>query len=330
MLSLGCYSGDAFTEARSISERFIFLPDGGAITYAASKGLGYISALGSYGRSIYSNLSGEYYGDGVGDILRATIEDFAGTSNFTLGILMEQFSLSGDPAFRMHPRPGPDLVIDATSVQFDPEVVPAQDSTFAVKLKIINLGTHAEGIADSVQIHARQELPTGEIRDLGMRPVPVPYYDEEVTLELPNVGLEAVGNNRLMLTLDAANEVVELPAGSAESNNDLVIGGRPGVPFTIIANTAKVAFPPPFAVVGPGTELVAGSSDPLAPVRTYAVEMALEPGFGDLLVHEEIEAPGGIIRYTPTINLQDSTTYYWRISPDSSLTLGQGYLWSDK
>ncbi|MGB3798309.1 MAG: C25 family cysteine peptidase, partial [Lewinella sp.] len=52
MMSLGCYSGDAFTEARSISERFIFLPDGGPITYAASKGLGYISALGTYGRSI--------------------------------------------------------------------------------------------------------------------------------------------------------------------------------------------------------------------------------------------------------------------------------------
>jgi len=33
MLSLGCYSGDAFTRERSISERFIFLRDKGAIAF---------------------------------------------------------------------------------------------------------------------------------------------------------------------------------------------------------------------------------------------------------------------------------------------------------
>ncbi|PPK88120.1 putative secreted protein (Por secretion system target) [Neolewinella xylanilytica] len=329
MLSLGCYSGDAFTEARSISERFIFLPEGGAITYAASKGLGYISALGTYGRSIFTNLSGPYYGDGVGDVLRATIDEFAGTSNFTLGILMEQFTLSGDPAFRLHPRPGPDLVIDPATVKFVPEVIPAQDSTFTVNLKVINLGTHAEGLPDSVLINVRQELPTGEIRDLARLPVPVPFYEEFVALEVPNLGIEAVGNNRLLLTIDAAGAIAELPTGSAESNNDVVIGGRPGVPFTIIANTAKVAFPPPFAVVGPGVQLVAGTSDPLAPERKYAVQVSLEADFSIPLVNEEITAAGGIIRYAPSLSFQDSTTYYWRISPDSSLTVGQGYLWSE-
>ncbi|WP_157975943.1 C25 family cysteine peptidase [Lewinella sp. IMCC34191] len=329
MMSLGCYSGDAFTEARSISERFIFLPEGGAITYAASKGLGYISALGTYGRSIYSNLTSDYYGEGVGDILRATINEFAGTSNFTIGILMEQFSLSGDPAFRLHPRPGPDLVIDPASVQFEPDVIPAQDSMFRVKLNVLNLGTHDKGLSDSVVLNVRQELPSGEVRDVGRFDVLTPYYLESVTLDIPNIGIEAVGNNRLLFDLDATDRISELPATSAESNNEVAIGGRPGVPFTIISNTARVAYPPPYAVVGPGFDLVAGTSDPLAPERSYLVQLSREANFTDPITEESLIAPGGVIRYRPQINFEDSTTYFWRISPDSSLTLGQGYLWSE-
>jgi len=53
MLSLGCYSGDAFTRERSISERFIFLRDKGAVAFAASKGIGYISALGNWGEELF-------------------------------------------------------------------------------------------------------------------------------------------------------------------------------------------------------------------------------------------------------------------------------------
>lgn len=329
MLSLGCYSGDAFTEARSISERFILLPDGGAVAYAASKGLGYISALGTFGRSIFTHLSEDLYGEGVGDIIRASIEEFAGSSNFTLGILMEQFALSGDPAFRMHPQPGPDLVIDPGSVKFNPEVIPAQDSTFGLTFKILNLGTREEGLPDSMQVHIVQELPTGEERDLGFYSVPVPYYDKTVSLDLRNVGLEAIGSNRLFLSVDATDVVSEVPAGPAEGNNDLLVGGQRGVPFTVISNTAKVAFPPEYAVVGPGVELISGSSDPLAPIRTYVLQIAQDAAFNEIQSSEILEVPGGVIRYVPTLNFQDSTTYYWRISPDSTLTLGKGYLWSE-
>ena len=327
MMSLGCYSGDAFTEARSIGERFIFLPEGGAIAFAASKGLGYISALGTFGRTIFDNLSNEHYGAGLGVILQSSVAKFSGTSNFTLGILMEQFSLSGDPAFRLHPRPGPDLVIDPTSVKFEPEVIPAQDSTFNVEVKVINLGTHQEGLPDSVLIAIQQELPTGVLKDLGSYRVATPYYSTTVRLQLPNSGLEAVGSNRLLLRIDAADEIAELPAGSAESNNELLIGGRKGAPFTIIANTAKTAFPPRYAVVGPGVQLIAGSSDPLAPERSYRIQVSRQVTFATTLIDEELKASGGVIRYNPSIAFEDSTTYYWRISPDSTLTLGKGYLW---
>ncbi|MBB4080338.1 hypothetical protein GGR28_002972 [Lewinella aquimaris] len=328
MMSLGCYSGDAFTEARSISERFMFLPEGGAITFAASKGLGYISALGTYGRSIFNHLSGDNYGMGVGDAIKATVTDFAGTNNFTIGILLEQFSLSGDPAFRFHPRPGPDLVIDPASVSFTPSVLPAQDTSLQIDLRVLNLGTKAESVEDTMVLRVHQRLPSGEVRDLGRYPVAVPNYDEEVSLTLPNIGFEAVGLNRILVTVDEEDDVAELPAAEAESNNELVVGGQPGVPLTVIANTARVAFPPEYAVVGPDVELLSSSSDPLAPERRYRLQMSLTSNFANPVVNEEVSSPGGVIRYRPTITLTDSTTYYWRISPDSSSTEDAGFIWS--
>ena len=328
MMSLGCYSGDAFTEARSISERFIFLPDGGAVTYAASKGLGFISALGVFGRSFFDHVGNEEYGEGIGDVLKAVISDYAGTSNYTMGILLEQFALSGDPAFRFHPRPGPDLIVDPSMTAVEPNVVPAQDTSFTVRLRLLNLGTRGKDVADSVRVSFRQLLPSGELRPLAERLVATPYYDRNVNLELPTLGLDAVGTNRLLITVDSDNAIAELPAPAAEANNELRVGQTLGTPFTVIANTAKAAYPPPYAVVGPGVELVATSSDPLAPERTYRLQVATEVDFRNPLADVNITSPGGVIRYTPTLSLRDSTTYYWRISPDSTSTQDAGFIWS--
>ena len=327
MMSLGCYSGDAFTESRSISERFIFLEDGGAVTFAASKGLGYIGALGIFGRSFFQQMTTDDYGGGVGDMLQAVVADYAGTNNFTLGVLLEQFSLSGDPAFRFHPRPGPDLVFDPSAVSFSPPVLPVQDSVFEVTLRLLNLGTRPKEATDSIWLTFSQELPSGEVRSLARRRVAVPYYDSQPTLQLPTLGLEAVGINRLLVTLDADNELAEEPAGAAEANNELRIGGAPGAPFTVISNTAKTAFPPDYAVVGPGVELVANTTDPTAPERTYRLQLSTDIRFSDPLIDTELTVPGGVIRYRPSVTFSDSTTYYWRISPDSS-QLEAGFVWS--
>ncbi len=330
MISLGCYSGDAFTQARSISERFLFLPDGGAVAFAASKGLGYISALGTYGRNIFRHLSGDTYGEGVGRAIQATVADYASSTNFTLGILLEQFSLSGDPAFRLHPRPGPDLVIDPASIAITPGVVPAQDTSFSLSLRLLNLGTKNESVPDSTRLSFSQRLPSGEVRYLRRYAVAVPAYAVDTTLSLPNLGFEAVGLNRILIAVDPDNTIAELPAGEAEANNNLRLADQEGIPLTVVANTARVAFPPAYALVGPGFELIAGTSDPLAPERSYRLQISKVATYSDLLVDEVIHSPGGVIRYQPSLGFQDSTTYYWRISPDSTESVvGAPFIWSN-
>jgi len=327
MISLGCYSGDAFGKSRSISERFLFLRDKGAIAFAASKGVGYISALGNWGVEMYKNIGEDTYGDGLGDAMRKSIQKFSGTSNFTLGILIEQFALSGDPAYRLHPRPGADLVIDPTSVSFEPEVVPAQDLDFTINFRLLNLGT--KPVTDSITLRFRQMLPSGATIDLTTHRVAAPDYDQMNSLILPNVGFDAVGQNRVLISVDQDNEIVELPIPDAENNNELVSGGQLGVPLTVVANTARAAFPPRYGVIGGALEFIASTTNGLAPARNYTVQVSQERRFRNLIADEVINSPGGVIRYSPAFAPVDSTTYYWRISPDTTETQGRGYIWSE-
>ena len=328
MLSLGCYSGDAFVAGRSVSERFIFLPEKGAIAFAASKGVGFISALRTWGDKLYELTAGELYGQGIGDVMRANIAAFSSNRARSIRILTHQFALSGDPAFRLHPRPGPDVVVDPTTVTFEPEVIPAQDPNFDVSFRVVNIGKG--GGQDSITVQFRQELPSGEVVEAGTHRMMAPNYDELVTVTLDNVGLSAVGQNRILIGLDLDNELTELPAPAAENNNDLVAGGQAGVPVTFIANTARTAFPPEYSVVGGGEiELISSTTDALAPERDYLLQVSDRRDFASLLIDDVVNSPGGIIRYTPDLPRTDSTTYYWRISPDSTFTQGAGYIWDE-
>lgn len=327
MISLGCYSGNTFVATRSIAERFLFLQDGGAIAFSASRGVGYISALGNWSDVLYDQMGNELYGQGIGDAIKETIRAFSGTSNFTQAILTEQFGLFGDPAYRMHPRPGPDVVIDPANVRFTPEVIPATFETYEATVRVVNLGTGAG--PDSIDLRFRQELPDGETRELYTHRMAVPFYESYEKVRLPNLGFEAVGINRLFVTVDAGGELAESPLPAAENNNALNVGGRAGVPLIVIANTARAAWPPDYAVVSGDLELVANTTDPTSAERRYELQVALTEDFAQPLVNESFVAPGGVIRYKPAINYRDSTTYYWRISPDSSTTEGAGYLWSN-
>ena len=165
--------------------------------------------------------------------------------------------------------------------------------------------------------------------DLTTRRVATPDYDSVIDLVLPNPGLVAVGQNRILISVDQDEEEAELPAPSAELNNELVSGGSPGVPLTFIANTAKVAFPPRYAVIGGELEFIASTTNVISPARNYLIQVAKDRNYTSLITNETINSPGGVIRYRPTFTPVDSTTYYWRISPDSSSTEGSGFIWSE-
>ena len=328
LMSLGCYSGNMFGNFRSIGERFIFLENGGAGAFGASRGLGFIHSLNDFSRYFYKQMSNDYYGQPIGDGLRVSIQNFETRTDNAYGTLMEQFTLQGDPAFRLNPSPGPDFVFDAKKTRFEPSIINAQKDSFDVILTLQNIG---KAVEDSIDVKIIRVFPSLETASSIIR-VPAPAYANELRITLPTNGLNGVGVNKLIASINTSqtNPVTELPMPQAASNNNLqdLNGGESGVPFFIIDNTALPVWPPKYALLGDeDIVLKASTADVFAPERTYIMELDTNPSFEQPLERTIIVQKGGVVRWTPQHTWIDSTVYYWRVTPDS-LDIGtSSYVW---
>lgn len=326
MLSLGCYTGDLFTGIKSVGERFVFYKDKAAIAFGASRGVGFVSSLGLFARTYYNKLGGSHYGQGIGDVLRATVEAFDNDPFIGTKTLIQQFILHGDPAVLLHPAPGPDYTIDPSSVQFEPRVVAARQSDFTLRFDVINLGRNQQ---DSLSIQIRHQLPSGVILPAIIDTVAAPAYSSTFSFEFPAPGREAIGQNTFFVTLDTFDAIAELPAPEAELNNELLRpNGEPGATLFIVDNSARPVYPPNLALVGEApVTLKASTTDPLAPERTYLLEIDTTGRFDSPLKQRtSITRRGGLIQWAPGLPWIDNTVYYWRISPDST-EADVGYTW---
>ncbi|MCB9294330.1 MAG: hypothetical protein H6559_14590 [Lewinellaceae bacterium] len=326
MLSLGCYSGNIFTSGESIGERFTFYENRAAVAFGASRGVGFLSSLGAFARSYYGHLGGSHYGQGIGDALVATLAEFDQNPFIGTATLVEQFTLHGDPAIRLHPAPGPDFVVDPASVRFEPRVVTAQQDSFRLSFDALNLGRNDK---DTFTLEVRQQFPGGNTIEVLRDTVAAPAFRRTYAYRIPVRGKQSVGLNTFFIRLDADSEVAELPLPAAELNNELVrSNGEPGAALFIVDNTARPVYPPDFALVGetPVT-LKASTTDALAPERTYILEIDTTALFDSPLKQRTaITQRGGVIKWSPTLPWQDSTAYFWRISPDST-EAAVGYAW---
>ncbi|MEM1215287.1 MAG: C25 family cysteine peptidase [Bacteroidota bacterium] len=326
ILSLGCYSGNMFANFESIGERFIRLENGGAGVYAASRGLAFIHSLGAFGRTLHEKMADEYYGQPVSDAIRSTIASNENLVDLAFGALNEQFQLQGDPVFRLNPSQGPDYTFDPLAAKLLPSVVNVQRDSFTFAFDLLNLG---RATTDSIQVTVQQQLPTGEVVDLYDGRVLTPWFRRTVTLQLPTQGKPSVGLNRLLVQLDASQVLTEFPTASAEQNNDLRTGsGELGVPLFVVDNTANPVFPPRYGLIsGDEVTLKATTADPLAEEKLYLFQLATQPTFAAPIATTQLVQKGGVLEWSPELSWQDSTVYYWRVTPDSS-TLSTGeYLW---
>lgn len=329
MLSLGCYSGNMFDDFRSIGERFIFLENGGAGAFGASRGLGFIHALSNFGRYFYERTSTDLYGFPIGDAIRQTIGNYENFTDQAYGTLNEQFSLQGDPALRLHPAPGPDYTFNGEETKFTPSIINAQKDSFSVSIQLHNLGQFLE---DTIELTIGRKYPDGtQVNDLLRLRVPAPAYTDEVDIMLATGGKDGVGANTLFVTANTAvvNPLPEAPLPAASSNNHLKqSNGEVGVSFFIVDNTALPVWPPNYALVGDAElTLKASTADALAPERKYFMELDTTPYFNQPLANTTIIQRGGVINWTPALSWQDSVVYYWRVTPDS-LDIGTpGYVW---
>ena len=315
--SLGCYSGNIHQRIPGISERFIFEEDKGALAFIASSSLGYVSALNQLCGEFYRQLGTEEYGKGLGRVLQKSIEVLETQGLGSARELVQQFTLHGDPAYQINPFPGPDYVVDYSSVSFDPEKINVELDNFDFGFDVKNIG---KSISDSLVLEVSRELPNGTHILLLKDTIAAPTNTTRLTYNIQTLGEEGLGENRFFVKVDPEDKIKELPSSMAESNNQLAEpNGTLGIGINFFANDIKPVYPKEFSIVGkqPIT-LKASTSNIFADFRQYVIQIDTTELFNSPLFKEnEIDMTGGVLKWQPDISYEDGIVYYWRVSPDS-------------
>ncbi|MFM9951850.1 MAG: C25 family cysteine peptidase [Saprospiraceae bacterium] len=324
MIALGCYTGAIHRSSKTIGEKFVFQTDKGALAFLAAINLGQISALYNYTKEFYTELGNDNYGKGIGDALRATTVHFDNTGTFMRPVV-QQMTLNGDPALVISPATKPDFFIPGSSVKFTPEIVDTQMDSLEFRFDVFNAGRAS---ADSLDVLVNRILPNGSEVETARLKVPAPRYESSLTLRAPVLGKLGAGANRFYVTLDPDNAIDEMPLPDAEQNNELIgASGEPGAPLYIFDNGVSPVYPPDFSIVNQQpVQLYASTSDAFAPERSYLMELDTTKLFNSpQLKRTTLRQKGGLLQWAPEALWQDSTVYYWRVSPDT--TTNFGYIW---
>ncbi len=327
MISLGCYSGNIHTPIRGISERFVFAEEKGAIGFFASTGAGQVTPLNLWARDFYARLGGENYGEPMGDIFKESIRLIDGYIGTGFKTLAQQFTLHGDPALVINSHAGPDYLIDNGSVAFDPPLVTLQQDSFDFNFTVSNIGS---GLSDSFLVEVVQELPNNETAVVVSDRIAAPKFNTELSYRIPVFGAQSLGENKFYITIDADQEIDELPNPAAENNNTLVNSqGNQGISLFIIHNNAQPIYPHEFNIVhAEEVVLKASTTNALAPLQNYIMEIDTTELFNSPLKQRtEIMQEGGVLEWIPNQNFVDGTVYYWRTSIDSTSQVG--YSWNN-
>ena len=328
-LSMGCYSGNIHTQAKSISEDFVLEPRVGSIIFMASAGSAYVTPQGDLGEKFYQAISSnEFYGGTVGDIINHLLTTNNGSTNISLGTLNEQFTLHGDPAIRINTFEGPDYTIDYTSTTTLPTIISPENNEFEVIYKIVNLG---ENTNDSINIRAIQSLPDGSAFDTLYRRIAAPAYSYTDTFTLNNPGLIGIGENCITIEVNYDQLVAEAPLPEAYSNNVLGFSeGESNYCYFALDNSANPIFPEEFAIVnGAQPRLIASTSNILAEDKTYIMEMDTTSLFNSTIKETKIITDGGgSLIWQPESEFLAGEVYYWRVSADST-DANIGYQWRE-
>jgi hypothetical protein len=326
ILSLGCFSGQIHSLTPTISEDFVFAEEKGAIAFIASLALSESSSLAEFAQKFYRNFSYNYYEQGVGEQLRRTVIDLAnaGASGGDV-LIIEHMTLNGDPAVSINAHEGPDYVIDPKSLRFDPTQLSNQMDDFELSFDVLNLGS---ALTDSFNIQILRELPDGTTYEAAKLRVEAPLNRSAVVAKLTMGGNEAVGLNKLYITLDFDEEVAEKPNPAGELNNKLIDNlGSEGVSFFVFSDDIIPIYPSRFGIVPTSNLLLKASTITIGTEpKPYYFEIDTTEYFNSPLKKATVIASaGGLLEWKPNIPMLDSTVYYWRVQVDPSVQNSSGW-----
>jgi hypothetical protein len=307
LIALGCYGGNINTSQASVGEIYNSFEGGGFIGSIATSGPGEVTRMYLFARQMYAELGRLADQLTMAQIFHLALQDRENNDPRHV----QQLMYFGDPALRIFSSKGPDYTFDASSAFISPQVINAGLDSFTVSVDLLNLGQNS---SLNVEIQIDRIGPDGSLLDSKQLVAPTSGSRNTLTTKWA-VGKEGVGGlNRLEFTIDPNREISEFPLPAARNNNDLQIGGVPGLPFFVFDNSAALAWPYQYAMIPTDTiKLVAYSTNPTARSADYLFQIDTTSSFQSPFLRDNIITDqGGRLEWVLPFNLEPEKVYYWR------------------
>lgn len=330
MIALGCLSGDVHSLNRSLSVNYVLEEDKGAIAFIASAGNAFPWPSFNSGIDMYTVLGNELYGNSIGNALFSSLQKWGDDKRFMFRTLNEQLTLHGDPAVILHRNvETPDLMVDFGSIKTEPAIVSSNLDSFNLIFELFNLG---KAVTQNTTIEIRQTLPNGNLTYIDTLNVAIPAHSEIIITGIPVPAFDAIGKNSIQINLDVNNDIEENPSPGAEDNNTLKNqdGQEEEFCFYILDSGAAPISPEDYSIVSKDkVTLKSSTSNAFLKSQKYIIQIDTTSRFDSPLFEQtEITQGGGLIEWQPSIQLQEETVYYWRISPEKT-SEREGYTWNN-
>lgn len=325
-----CYNGDLYLPSFGVtSERFVNLPQEGAIAFISSVGVGYDVPLYIYSSELYRQFSYKNYGGTFGHQIKKTIEYLQSIYSISSGpgfnlmyeAMCSQMVLNGDPLLRVNYNTNPEIHITNSDLSLSPANVNLNTDSLYLTIKIKNLG---KSVNQPLQVEIKRDFPGTNIDSVYTVTLDSLNYEYTLIKSFPLQAQIAAGINTFTVSVDIPSfideQFEEYTNNTATANFFLNIDGiNPIWPYN-------------YAVVPYDTITVKASTiNPLAELRTYVFQIDTtdtydSPQFRTFTLSEL----GGVkeVRYNEWLNnsglsfpliCADSEVYFWRVAVDSSV-----------
>ena len=300
------YDTGRFTARNALAELWVLAQQKGAIGFIGSTSFGLTNYLNTYTSGLYSSLSSNGYNMGVGNNLIAGNVALSGLgfNDYFARIHAEELLLEGDPAVKIYADTLPDYDIEDPQVIINPSFISVTASSFSFKAFIYNLG---KSVTDSVNLLITRKYPDGSSTTLFNQKIAPVNYVDSVTLTIPILATRDKGNNSITITVNNDNKISELSSLNNSITKQVVI----------YEDEISPVSPYNYAIVNKsGFKFIASTADPLSAARQYAIEVDTTMLFNSSAkVTQTVSSSiGGVIEFSPSLSLVDSTVYYWRVA----------------
>jgi hypothetical protein len=323
-LALGCDIAQMFDlgTQRTITERYLLAPNAGAVTVIASANSSFTGFDDYYLYAYYRSMAYKNYGAPVGAHFNFAYDSVTHTyitgqdypNNFSTQL--ESTLISGDPSITLPAPQKPDYHVLDDGLSSIPTNVTTSLDTFELRITSYNLG---KAIHDTVAVKVEHVNSGGATSVVANYKLTNLYFSDTTTIKVPIDKVADLGLNKYKVTIDAANKYDEISELNNTATFDLFIYSDNLVPV----------YPPEFAIVHDRkVTLKASILNAFRPTARYRLEMDTTELFNSPLKQSTtINSAGGIVKWTPDLQLQDSVVYYWRTAYDSAV--GGNLQWSN-